>query len=182
MGRRKAEVVLGGRTLLERSVARAREVCDEVLISGPAEIGLPGARTVPDRQSGVGPLAGILAGLEAARADAVIVLPCDSPFVPPAFLRGLAELAVGGVDVVVPHVNDLWEPLHGLYRRSCIDPLKRIIAAGEREITRLYDEVEVLCVGPERLAEWDPEGLAFFNINTPDELRLAEELVARGAG
>ena len=181
LGRRKADAVLGGKTLLERAVGRAREEFDEVLISGPPSLALPGVPAVADGQADAGPLAGILAGLSAARASAVIILPCDSPFVPAAFLRGLAGLA-GRADAVVPQINGLWEPLHALYSRACIEPVARLIAAGERKISRLYDEVATLAVGHEMLAEWDPEGLAFFNINTPEELRRAEELVARGAG
>jgi len=181
LGQRKASVVLGGRTLLERAVARAQEVCDEVLISGPAELALPGVPAVADDQDGVGPLAGVLAGLTAARAAAVIVIPCDSPFVPVAFLRGLSGLA-DSADVIVPLTNGFWEPLHGIYSKACAEPIRRLIDEGERRIRMLYDEVRVLAVGPEIYAKWDPEGLAFFNINTPEELLRAEELVARGAG
>lgn len=180
MGREKATTPLGDRTLLEHTAERARAVFGEVLVSGPPSLQRFGYPVVPDPAAGVGPLAGILAGLRAAAAPWVFVLPCDSPFVPEAFLRGMAAAIGDTDDAVVPRVGEFWEPLHALYARACAEPVASLIAAGERQIIRLYDRVRVKVVGPELLSRWDPEGLAFFNINTAADLECAQARLRPG--
>jgi molybdopterin-guanine dinucleotide biosynthesis protein A len=96
--------------------------------------------------------------------------------VPEPFLRGMAALADDSADVVVPRPGTFLEPLHALYARTCLSPCEALISSGERQIIRLYDLVRVRVAGPELLAEWDPEGLAFFNLNTPQDLARAEHL------
>ena len=176
MGREKGLIELSGRSLVQRAAANAARVFAEVIISGPASLSAAGFPAVPDEQPDAGPLAGILAGLKAARAAWIMALPCDSPFVPETFLRGLAELRADN-DVVVPRDGDLFEPLHALYSTRCIAPIERLIQKGERKIIALYDMVKVLEIGPETYRPWDPDKLAFFNINTPDDLNRAKTTI-----
>jgi len=107
----------------------------------------------------------------------VFVLPCDSPFVSEAFLRGMVSLMNDHDEVIVPRDGELYEPIHALYSRSLIPLMERIIDSGERKITLLYEEARVKEVGPELIREWDPERMTFFNVNTPEDLARAEEFL-----
>jgi molybdopterin-guanine dinucleotide biosynthesis protein A len=93
MGGEKPLRVLRGRTLLRHAVDVVAGIADETLIStGTREMPmLPGPRAVrdPAEFAGKGPLAGVLAGLEAASHPRALVLACDLPNVPPALLRRL---------------------------------------------------------------------------------------------
>jgi molybdenum cofactor guanylyltransferase len=177
MGREKCMIELGGRPLIEWMVEGAGRVFERVIICGPLELARPGVPAFPDEQPGAGPLAGILAGLKAAGTPWIMALPCDSPFVPELFLRGMASLA-SGHDVVVPRQGELFEPLHALYSARCRPEIERLIGEGERRIVALYDQVKTREVRPELVALWDPAGLAFFNINTPADLSRAEAILS----
>jgi molybdopterin-guanine dinucleotide biosynthesis protein A len=101
MGRDKALLPWGATTLLGHALGRLREVCGAVAILGGsgeryADQGVP---VVPDVVPGAGPLAALLAALEHARTEVVVLLAVDLPFVPPALLAFLAEAAVE-IDVV----------------------------------------------------------------------------------
>ena len=89
--------LLRGKTLLEHSKDLVAPLADEILVaSGTRDMPLPeGVRAAPDAAqfNGRGPLAGVLAGLEATQANQAIVLACDLPNVPAALLgRMLAAL------------------------------------------------------------------------------------------
>jgi len=178
MGADKASIELCGRTLLERAVEAAGRVFDTVLISGPARYSLPGVPAVPDTEEGSGPIVGILSVLRVAPRPWVFVLPCDSPFVPPEFMRGMASLA-DDTDVVVPLPSEFHEPLHALYSKRCTAPLESLLAEGKRRIIDLYPRVRTCEVGVDKIRRWDPEGLAFFNLNTPEDLERAGKILAQ---
>ncbi|HMO65551.1 MAG TPA: NTP transferase domain-containing protein, partial [Verrucomicrobiota bacterium] len=78
MGRDKARARLGGRTLL----AWVRAACREA--------GLPVRVIRRDAVPACGPAGGVVTGLRSARAEAVVFLACDQPFIPAAWLRRLA--------------------------------------------------------------------------------------------
>src|ERR1700694_3853209 len=105
MGRDKASLPAGDGTLIEHLARRLAPAVDETIVAGgsgrPAlSRGLMGE----DRSPGLGPLAGIHAGLAAARYPHVWVVGCDLPDSDPA----LAHLFLGlmaGYDAVVPHID-----------------------------------------------------------------------------
>jgi molybdenum cofactor guanylyltransferase len=173
MGLAKATIKLGGRPLVEHVALLAKRVFERVYVSGPSELEFLGLPVVPDQEPGQGPLAGVLSGLKAAGTPWVFVLPCDSPFIPEAFLWGMASL-VNDHEVVVARSGGFYEPLHALYSRRLLPAMEQLISSGERKITSLYERARVKEATPDKLREWDPEAMAFFNINTPEELVRAE--------
>src|SRR3954468_13897760 len=84
MGADKALLRLpsGGPTLIERVVAAAQAVTDDVVIVAEDAGRLPAmsVRTVPDAIAYAGPLAGLVAGFAAARHPDVLALACDLPY------------------------------------------------------------------------------------------------------
>ncbi|MDP8977916.1 MAG: molybdenum cofactor guanylyltransferase, partial [Actinomycetota bacterium] len=115
MGRDKALLRLGGRTLVERAVAVLADCCDPVLVASGDGRRLPGpgVEQVADR-SGAGPLAGILGGLERSPHPLVAVVAVDMPYASAAVLRALAA-QWRGEPAVVPSVAGRLEPLHAVW-------------------------------------------------------------------
>src|SRR6202011_1924317 len=105
MGRDKASLPAGDGTLIEHLARRLAPVVDETIVAGgPGRPTLPGVRMIEDRYPGLGPLAGIHAGLAAASFPHVWVVGCDLPDADPA----LADLFLGladGYDAVVPRID-----------------------------------------------------------------------------
>jgi molybdopterin-guanine dinucleotide biosynthesis protein A len=189
MGRDKLWLLLDGAPLIERVARRLLPLAAEMLFSGAATDALAAlaaalpvpARIVPDLLPDAGPLAGLHAGLTAARHDLVLALAGDLPFVNLELAAHLVGLAAG-FDAVVPQTTapdsgaTMWEPLHAVYRRSCASAIAARLARGERRLICFLPDVRTRAVTLAEIARFDPAGRSFFNINTPDDWRLAQGL------
>lgn len=115
------------------------------------------------------PLAGIVAALRHAGRPLVIV-GCDFPFTPPALLRALAEAPE---PLVVPAPGGDPQPL---VARWSPELLPRLEAALEREepLRRTVAPLDPRHLDDTELARFGDPARAFFNVNTPDDLRAAE--------
>jgi molybdopterin-guanine dinucleotide biosynthesis protein A len=171
MGRDKALVTLDGEPLVVRAVRRLSEVCSDVVVaSGDGRrLGGLGLREVVDAVPGAGPLAGIAAGLEAARHGLVAVVAVDMPDASSALLALLADLW-RGEPAVVPRAGGRLEPLHAVYARQAAPALRSFLAAGRRSVKEALADLGARVVEP---AEWrsaDPSGAFARNLNAPGDL------------
>ena len=167
MGRDKAALPAGDGTLIEHLARRLAAVVDETIVAGGSmRPPIEGARFVPDYHPGLGPLAGVLAGLTAARQPLVWVVGCDLPDVEPALGRLLLALA-GDYDAVVPRPEDQPEGVCALYVRELAPRIGALLDAGVRSIKSLLDRSTVRYVASDELRAVDPGLRSFRNINTP---------------
>ena len=198
MGEDKALLRMGegGPTLLETAVEALSAVTGEILLStsSPEPYAFLGIRSVPDAFVGIGPLGGLIAGLEAlARAEWVLVCACDLPFVTPRFLRSLLARAreSAGAQVVMPTTISGDEPLVAAYRPAAAQELRRAAASGVRRIAPISGGANAggrncdfalagLVVERVQLHELDlgeagapAASLALLNVNDPIQLRQA---------
>ncbi len=180
MGRDKSQLVLGGEMLIARAVRTLHALSDDVLVVTNSQAGYPilDARFIFDLIPNGGALAGIHAGLVASHNDQAFVVACDMPFLNLALLRHMASLAPG-YDAVVPHWHDELEPLHAIYSRACAPVIESLLAAGVRRIVDLYPLVKTYMLEAAEILTFDPDGLSFFNVNSPEDWAHAQELAAR---
>jgi molybdopterin-guanine dinucleotide biosynthesis protein A len=142
------------------------------------------ARVVPDAFPESGPLAGIYSGLLAARHEYALAVAADMPFLSPALL-GAMLARERDYDALVPRTlrpgaarNQLdVEPLHAIYRKTCLDAMRAALESGRRQIAAFFPHVRVAYVEPEEVLRSDPTGRALENINTPEQLAAAEQLL-----
>jgi molybdopterin-guanine dinucleotide biosynthesis protein A len=188
MGQDKAWLVLDGRPLVERVASRVLSLVDEVIISTnqpePFDAWLPtltlAGQTVADRRPGDGPLAGLHAGLQVARHDLVLTLATDMPFVNPALINYLTQLTAG-VDAVVPQIPNPetgqldFEPLHAIYRKTCLSAIEGCLALGGRRVVSFFPRVRLRAVLPAEIRPYDPSFRSFANVNTPQEWMAAQK-------
>jgi molybdopterin-guanine dinucleotide biosynthesis protein A len=176
MGRDKASLTVCGRQLLRTVVERLAAVTDEVIVASSRHHReewprLP-ATFVEDETPGGGPLAGLQAGLRAARRDHVLLVACDMPFLSLPLLRALRDHRPE-CDAFVPRVGSRWQPLHGIYSRSCLAAIDRLLLQDRASLHELLSAVQTRVVPPHLLRLYDPEGLSFFNLNYPTDCELA---------
>jgi molybdopterin-guanine dinucleotide biosynthesis protein A len=168
-GRPKSFLTVGGRRIIDRQLEVLRPRFAEIFVvandvDAYRELGLP---VFPDVVARSGPLGGILTAVESARADRVVVVACDMPYLSPAAL----ELLEGGdEDVVVPVVEGRPEPLHARYARACAPAMRARLAAGERKITCFFPDVRVRRLEEAELRALDPTLGFLANCNTPEDL------------
>ena len=164
MGRPKALLDVGGETLVEWIAGRLAPGFAEVLVSADDErIAVPGATRVRDLHVGAGPLAGIEAGLAAARHERVFVVACDMPGVTPAIAEAVLA-ALDAHDAAVPRVEGRPQPAAAAYARSAAPAIASALGRGERRVRSLLEELDVAWVDG-----LDPA--AFRNLNTPEDYR-----------
>ncbi|MEZ4768204.1 MAG: molybdenum cofactor guanylyltransferase [Caldilineales bacterium] len=183
MGTNKALLELpSGETLIERVLNTLRPLSDDLLIvsNTPDLYAHLDARQVSDEFAGAGPLAGLHAGLHAARHDWTFAVACDMPLVDHRLVRFMAVLTEG-YDAIVPWVDGELEPLHALYNKRCLPAITGHLEAGHRRMIAFLGDVRVRRVEANEIALFDPEGRSFFNANTPEDWQRLQELVSEPA-
>ena len=185
----KGAVIVQGRSILDRQLTALTQVTDDILYVGakpPAEY-RDLLREVPDLRPGLGPLGGLDAALGAARDDTVLVIAGDMPFLTAEFLEYLARMAgdagsmgnpgnPGIIDAAVPRTARGRHPLAAAYRRACQPRVRARLAAGTLAMRGLLEELQVLEIGPDAIAQFgDPERL-LANVNTQADLDQVQSL------
>jgi molybdopterin-guanine dinucleotide biosynthesis protein A len=177
-----------GPTLLEHIVTLAGAVCPEVIVvlnDPEAWPALP-ARLVIDAYPGTGPLGGLATGLAALVASQALLLACDLPLLQPALLRALVATPLIE-DALVPRrlateggsANDLTaEPLLAVYHQSCLPTLTTVLARDERRMGAALSCLAVRYLDPSWWMRFDPDGQSFLNLNRPEDLTRATQLLA----
>jgi molybdopterin-guanine dinucleotide biosynthesis protein A len=127
---------------------------------------------VPDRIERAGALGGIYTALLEASTDQVLVLACDMPFVTAPFLGRLMALGADP-EVAVPRDAAGRHPLCASYDRRIATRLQERIRSGNLRVSDALDGLDVRDVGPDVLAQFDPDGHLLMNINTPDDYARA---------
>jgi molybdopterin-guanine dinucleotide biosynthesis protein A len=180
LGRDKSLLPVGGEPLLARTVQRLAPLSDDlVVVTNHGEqykpLDLP-VRLVPDERPGVGSLMGIYSGLRAARHPLALAVACDMPFLNVPLLRYLLSLAAG-YDVVIPRLEGLLEPLHAVYRETCLGPMEGLLEAGRRQIIAFSGQVRVRHVDEDEIDRFDRQRLSFVNVNTPEDWAEVQALL-----
>lgn len=180
MGTDKAFVEILGQPLIEHVIERVSGLgqAETILVSNRpddyAHLGLPMVGDVlPDK----GSLGGIYTALYHSQTPYTLVVACDMPFLNPALLRTMIDLCAGDqYDIIVPRVEGYPQGLHAVYSQRCMEPIRARLDADRLKVIGFYDQVRVRYIDEAEYAPLDPDGLAFRNINTPEELAEARRL------
>jgi molybdopterin-guanine dinucleotide biosynthesis protein A len=152
-GSPKALAQVGGETLAERAWRVLGEACDERIAVGKSSDGLALPFPVLDDGTMVrAPIAGVVAGLRAAKHEVCVFLPVDCPLLMQASVRRLGE------EVGVSQTG----PLPGAYPRAALPVLERRLEAGDLALYAAVTELGLPAV------ELDPAELV--NVNVPADL------------
>lgn len=176
MGEDKALLKLHGVPLIELVLREIEDLTDEILITtnNPKVLEYLHVRLVTDPMPGEGALRGLHTALASANNERVLVLACDMPFVQKELLAAMLSINSSD-DVIVPMLDGNYEPMHAIYLRTpCLRAVETALNAGEKKLTSFFQYVRVHTLGEEIVGMYDPEGLSFYNINTPQDLQVAE--------
>ena len=179
MGSDKAALAIGGVASATRVARCLALLCEDVvLVGGNPPPDAPGRRA-PDGEGPRSALRGLVAALEATRAERVLVVATDLPFVTPDLL--LALVAWPEADAVVPRTADGIHPLCALYRReSALAAARRHLAEERLALSALLGALATRYLEGDDLRAVDPDGTALLNVNTPEDLARATALSGRG--
>ena len=181
----KALLSLGGRSILDHVIERARPQVSSLALNANgdaarfARFGLPVIADVVEGH--VGPLAGVLTGLEwAANAHPecawVASFASDAPFLSVDLVaRLLAAIEKDGADLACASSAGRHHPVFGLWPVALVDDLRHAVIDDSIRKVDAWTARYSLAVADFEVEPFDP----FFNTNRPEDLAEAETLLAR---
>lgn len=171
-----------GKYLIDMLLELLASLFEEViLVSNTPELHLErDCRVVGDTIGQSGPLGGLHAGLSAASFPVCYLTACDMPWINGAYIRYLMEYQRSHpeAEAVVTRLEDMLEPMNGLYAKSLAPRIETLLGANLRKMTALLDSANTHYVS-EAVARWySADWQMFDNINTPEEWERFEKLSA----
>ena len=203
MGENKALMRLGDNLLIGHVIRCLHDVTDELLLvtNSPTEYAHLDVPMHGDILPDTGALGGIYTGLIHASHDVILCVACDSPFLEPKLLSYLVSV-LGEYDAVMPYTYSsrqtpfcrnkdigVTNPSYGddtqitlqtlcaAYSKRCLSIIELMLRESELRVHALQERARIQRVSPEVWREFDPEGMSFFNINTPEDFERADSYV-----
>jgi len=177
IGGSKGLQMLQGRPLISWVLSRVSSDSEEVLINLNGEIAPYahfGCRMVSDQIPGwQGPLAGIHAALDCAQSEYVMVVPCDTPFLPENLIeRMFAAINNTEYEAAVAVADGHRQPAIAIFSRNVLPKLSAFLAADRRKVNDWLNTLRLCEVTFHHVDD-------FENINSPQELAQAEQRVIK---
>ena len=165
----KGLVMLQQKPLIAHVIARLKPQVDEILINANREIaqyktfGYPVLQDENDEF--IGPLAGFSLGLQHAKHDYVLTVPCDSPLLPLDLVQRLmAAMLEHRADIAVASSDENTHPVFCLMKKSVLPSLTAYLGAGERKVSTWQKSQQYVEMDFSDCSD------AFTNLNTFDDL------------
>jgi molybdopterin-guanine dinucleotide biosynthesis protein A len=181
----KARIRIGGKTILERVLARFGPQCTRIILNAngdPARFADTGLPVVPDSVPDfAGPLAGILAGLDWAAAHVpevpdIVTAPGDCPFLPDDLVARLAAARQSaGVPLACARSGEWRHPVLGLWPVALRDDMRKALIEEKLHKIEAWTARHGIAIADWPATPIDP----FFNVNTPQDAAEAERLAAQ---
>jgi molybdopterin-guanine dinucleotide biosynthesis protein A len=177
IGMDKAFLRIGDKVIIEEILAKLSTIFPKIIVvtNSPNSYCYLGVEVVRDILPDKGALGGIYSGLVASEAHYNFVLACDMPFISLNLIEYMRKNAEG-YNVVIPKPNNYFQPLHAIYSKDCIQPIKEQLHRNDLQVFGFFNRVEVKCISAEEVKAFDPRGIAFFNINTKNDTEEAERI------
>ncbi len=178
MGQDKRFLTVGGVSIFRRTLDVLKKTFAEtivVLAEPVASLDVQGSRVVYDSIPDAGSLGGLFTGLTTSSEPRVFAVACDMPFLDGEVIQFMASFD-RTADVVVAELEGRFQPMHAIYSKRCLPFLRAMANRQDLKLQCLFREkqLRVAVLRKTRLRGL-PSGLrSFENINTPDDLALAE--------
>ena len=178
-GAEKSFLEVGGIRILDRIYKIYRELFDEIILvtNSPEKFLAWDLLIVTDLFPIRSSLTGIHAGLFYMTNPYAFFSACDTPFLKKEMVETVIGKIEAQIDIVMPETSAGFEPLCAAYSKRCLEAAQNNLEQNKLKITRTFRKSRIKTISEKALRKIDPELRSFFNINTPGDLRLAEEMV-----
>ena len=176
MGRDKLMLEVGGVPLLLRVGDALSARCAEIIVVGGGgdAVQFEGVRRISDVRRGLGPLAGMEAGLAAARNQLVFVAAGDMPFLSVNLIGYLLERLGGRRGAaVVPRHGGRAHPLCAAYDREVLLHVAWALDRGVRSVHGLLESMDSVEYVERELRRFGDPDHYLMNVNSPEDLERA---------
>jgi molybdopterin-guanine dinucleotide biosynthesis protein A len=171
MGQNKAFIKIDGVPIINRISDLFKELFQEtIIVTNQKEIFKDfDSKIYSDLIPNKGALGGLYTGIFFSSFYYSFCVGCDMPFIKKSLVQYIIK-NIEDEDVIVPRTKDGLQPLHAIYSKKCLDPIKSAIEKGKFKIIDFYELVKVKIVEENAFISLDPFKESFFNVNTPGEL------------
>ncbi len=179
----KAFTEVSGQKLIENVLGKVSGTFDEVLLvtNDPGEYAVYSnekIRIVTDIIPNKGPLSGIHTGLSKANNDLVLTVPCDMPFLS----MELALYMIGKIgqrDGVAPRIGNFFQPLFAAYSKRCLPVIEKSLLTERLKASDILKLLDILFIDEKQIRKFGDPAVLFYNVNSRDDLKIAEGLVKK---
>ncbi|MEJ2283262.1 MAG: molybdenum cofactor guanylyltransferase [Desulfobacterales bacterium] len=179
-GKNKAFVSVGGKRIIDRLLEVFTELFDDLILvtNHPEEFLQWDLTIVTDIFDLRSSLTGIHTGLFYANNPYAFFSACDTPFLNKDLVGILIEQIEPKIDIIMPQTAAGFEPLCAIYSKRCLKPAEDHLKAKKLKIQWALRSSRTKTISEKELRRVDPELISFFNINTPQDLARAEEMIS----
>ena len=175
----KANIVIGGKTIISRITDTLKEIFDEIIIvtNTPEEFKeYSHLKIVGDTILKAGPIGGIHAALKSSESEAIFVFAGDMPLIrKDIIIRQIDYFNAHNYDVLVPRLRNMIEPLHAIYKCSISKTLDDFLHEGNSYA--VIDFLKLINIGFMQFDESIDIKNVFTNINSPADLGIIEKIL-----
>ena len=180
-GTEKALLRIGQDRILDKIYSIFRELFDDMILvtNTPLQFTEWDLNIVTDLFDIRSSLTGIHAGLFYAANPYVFFSACDAPFLKREIVETVLEGIDDNIDIVIPETSAGREPLCAAYSKRCLSIAEQHLNKQKLKIQLAFRKCRIKTISEKKLREKDPELLSFFNINTPEDLKRAQEMAMK---
>jgi molybdopterin-guanine dinucleotide biosynthesis protein A len=178
-GTEKALLQVGGVRILDRIYDIYSQLFEEIILvtNNPQKFLEWDLLIVSDLFPIRSSLTGIHAGLFYMTNPFAFISACDTPFLKKEIVETVIRKIEAQIDIVMPETSAGFEPLCAAYSKRCLQPAQHHLEQEKLKITKTFRKSRIKTISEKVLRKIDPDLASFFNINTPDDLKRAEEML-----
>jgi molybdopterin-guanine dinucleotide biosynthesis protein A len=178
-GTEKALLRVGGIRILDRIYDIYSQLFDEIILvtNNPQKFLEWDVLIVSDLFPIRSSLTGIHAGLFYMTNPFAFISACDTPFLKKELVEAVIGKIEAQIDIVMPETAAGFEPLCAAYSKRCLQPAQQHLEQEKLKIIKTFRKSRIKTISEKVLRKIDPDLTSFFNINTPDDLKRAEEML-----
>jgi molybdopterin-guanine dinucleotide biosynthesis protein A len=180
MGENKAFIDAGGVPLFERVFRVFKEIFSEIIIvtNDARPFKRYEARLQKDLILNKGALGGLYTGLFHSPSYHAFCTACDMPFLNPWVIKYMIEER-DEYDVIIPKTHDGLHPLHAIYSKNCLNPMRQLLSRDDLRIVNFFRRVRVRYIEEREIREFDPHMRSLINVNTEEEMETVREILKK---
>lgn len=179
MGQNKALLKLGEKNMIERIVDKLRPILEEIILVTDYPEEYPMLKDVVFVKDEImseekNSLVGIYSGLLASKNKHVFVVPCDMPFLNQELIKYMIN-ELKEEDLLIPYIKGYYQPLHAIYGKKCIKPIRGLLEKKQYKIINFFQDVNIKTVDEKVIMRFSRDMRCFLNINTYDTYSSIQE-------
>jgi molybdopterin-guanine dinucleotide biosynthesis protein A len=174
MGREKAYLRIGERTIIEEQRDTLGRIFDEIIIVANTQGYFKNidSKVVTDIIPDSGPLGGLYSGLAVSSNIHSFLIACDMPFINLELIDYMIK-QIGENDIVIPLSSKGIETLFAVYSLNCLETIRQQIEFRNLRLLDILNFFKVRYISQEEIEKFDPKEFSFFNVNSPKDYEEA---------